>query len=772
MREEQSSKERSGVSVFTNFMVPYQRNAYFTGREKLLALLHTELSRETTNRWNHRLAIYGLGGVGKTQLALEYAYSQRENYNGVYWLSAVSQATLFSGFQEIAIQTSCITQSPTLKPSELAAQVLRWLNRDQKWWLLVIDNLEDVSVVDGYLPDFSNGHTLITTRNQHYDQIPAEGLEIGILDVDDAINLLLTRARIFTNEKTFEKTNEVAGEIARELGCLPLAIEQAAGYIREASKDIYKFLPSYRQNRKNHHARISKGNRKYYSESVATTWRLSFNQIEHTNNDASKLLQLLAFLNPDGILMDFLEAGVTGFDDQFAEIIGNTDRLCEALAELQRFSLIRRQLTSSDGQHIIVHRLVQSVVKDEMPSKTASTIHRAVIGLCNSGFPEWHDWDQNLLHQSRLYEDQVVGPLLAMPQVASETLGCLLSRVGLYLREEGKYQQADEVLGKSQKLFEELKGSEDHETLNAKALLAWSYQDQGNYQKAAELEEQVLETRLKLFGDEHPDTLEIMATLARTYRTQARYHRAAQLKEHVLEVRRKLGGEEHPETLMAMGYLAHTYRDQGQLEKAADLEEKVVEARTRLFDKEHPSTLLAMGNLGSTYRAQGRFGEAAELEEKVFEATMRLLGKEHPETLLAMMNLGCTFREQGKLRPSIILLERAVEGRRLLGGNDHPGALWAQFNLAVAYQKKGEHTTSIKLLQDTEISMKKVLGEDHPWTLSAMHSLALGYQKEENLAKSRAILERVIFRRKKILGENHPNTIESLKALGFYNEEL
>jgi len=585
-------------------------------------------------------------------------------------------------------------------------------------------------VVDGYLPDFSNGHTLITTRNQHYDQIPAEGLEIGILDVDDAINLLLTRARIFTNEKTFEKTNEVAGEIARELGCLPLAIEQAAGYIREASKDIYKFLPSYRQNRKNHHARISKGNRKYYSESVATTWRLSFNQIEHTNNDASKLLQLLAFLNPDGILMDFLEAGVTGFDDQFAEIIGNTDRLCEALAELQRFSLIRRQLTSSDGQHIIVHRLVQSVVKDEMPSKTASTIHRAVIGLCNSGFPEWHDWDQNLLHQSRLYEDQVVGPLLAMPQVASETLGCLLSRVGLYLREEGKYQQADEVLGKSQKLFEELKGSEDHETLNAKALLAWSYQDQGNYQKAAELEEQVLETRLKLFGDEHPDTLEIMATLARTYRTQARYHRAAQLKEHVLEVRRKLGGEEHPETLMAMG------------------------------------------NLGSTYRAQGRFGEAAELEEKVFEATMRLLGKEHPETLLAMMNLGCTFREQGKLRPSIILLERAVEGRRLLGGNDHPGALWAQFNLAVAYQKKGEHTTSIKLLQDTEISMKKVLGEDHPWTLSAMHSLALGYQKEENLAKSRAILERVIFRRKKILGENHPNTIESLKALGFYNEEL
>lgn len=403
------------------------------------------------------------------------------------------------------MHTSCIAQIATLKPSELATQVLKWLNREENW-LLVIDNLEDVSVLDGYLPDFSHGHTLITTRNQHYDQIPAEGIEIGVLDSDEAINLLLTRARLFENH-----INEVADEIARELGCLPLAIEQAAGYIREALKDIYKFLPGYRQNRKNHPARISKGNRKYYSESVATTWRLSFYQIEDTNNDASKLLQFLAFLNPDGILMEFLEAEPKGLNDQLQEIIGNTDRLCEALAELQRFSLIRRQATNSEGQRIIIHRLVQSVVRDEMPSNTSSTVTHAVIQLCNSAFPQWHDWDQNLLRQNREYESQVITPLLEMPQMESEILGCLLSRVGLYLREEGKYRQADEVLGKSLKLFEELKGSEDHETLNAKALLAWSYQDQGNYQKAAALEEQVLETRLKLLGNEHPDTLEIMA---------------------------------------------------------------------------------------------------------------------------------------------------------------------------------------------------------------------------------------------------------------------
>ena len=753
----------------SKFIVPYQRNMHFTGRETLLTKLHNELCKTIPRRWNHRIALHGLGGVGKTQLALEYAYYHKDNYDGVYWISAVSQATLFSGFQEIAQETRCIAKPATLKPAEVAAQVLNWLNRGERW-LLVIDNLEDISVVDGYLPDLSAGHTLITTRNQHYDQIPAEGLEIGVLDPGDATNLLLIRAKLDSDndDSDDERIIRVAAEIANELGFLPLAIEQAAAYIREASKDIFKFLPSYRQNRKTHHARVSKGNRNYYSDSLATTWRLSFQRIEKTNRDASKLLQLIAFLNPDGILLEFLEAGVKGLDMELQGIIGDPDRVCEALAELQRFSLINRQGVNSDQQRITIHRLVQSVIKDEMPSEVCSAVIAALIGLCDSAFPPWHDWDQKLLQQSRIYEAQVVGPLLDVPVIASETMGCLLSRVGLFLREDGKYQQANGIFEKALKLFNELKGREDYETLNAMSLLAWGYQYQGQYQKAAELEEQVLETRLRLFGNEHLDTLKTMADLARTYRTQGRYIKAAELKEHVLDVRKRLCGEEHPDTLMAMSFLAHTYRDQGELQKAAELEEKVVEVRMRLFEKEHPTTLLAMGNLGSTYRSEGRYQEAAALEEKVLEATIRLLGKEHPETVLAMVNLGCTYRDQGKLDHSIILLERAVEGRRMLGGNDHPATLWAQFNLCDAYRKSGNPHNWLELLENTEDSMEKVLGKDHPWTLSAMHSLAVGYREQGKLDHSRKLLENVVERRNRILGESHPHTRDSVKELQFY----
>lgn len=271
IREEQSQNtEQCNLSQNTKFVVPYQRNIHFTGRENLLAKLRNELCKTMPRRWNHRIALHGLGGVGKTQLALEYAYSQKENYTGVYWISAATQASLFSGYQEIAKQTLCVPKGASLKPSEIASQVLRWLNGEENW-LLVIDNLDDVSVVDGYLPSISSGHTLITTRNQHYDQIPSEGFEIGVLELEDAIDLLLIRCKHITegNIEDNDVTN-VATEIVKELGFLPLAIEQAAAYIREASRDIFMFLPSYRQNRKTHHARISKGNRNYYTESLAT----------------------------------------------------------------------------------------------------------------------------------------------------------------------------------------------------------------------------------------------------------------------------------------------------------------------------------------------------------------------------------------------------------------------------------------------------------------------------------------------------------------------
>src|SRR5439155_25498770 len=180
----------------------------------------------------------------------------------------------------------------------------------------------------------------------------------------DAVELLLTRAGLC--EVGHEPEDKAAREIVEELGYLPLAIEQAAAFLREASRNIFDYLDIYRENRKEHHSRKSKANKTYYKETIDTTWRISFQQIEKNNIDASKLLNLLAFLNPDGVLTDFLVAGKEGLDPELQNIM-KINRLYEALGELERFSLIRRQPYDTLGQRITIHRLVQTVIKGEIP---------------------------------------------------------------------------------------------------------------------------------------------------------------------------------------------------------------------------------------------------------------------------------------------------------------------------------------------------------------------------------------------------------------------
>ena len=221
------------------FIVPYQKNDQFTGRHELLDGLTTKLWKNSSPNFSYRIVLHGLGGIGKTQIALQYAHTHRDEYGNVFWVSTVSEATILTGFQEIGKQTGCVEKIEQLEPEEIAARVLSWLNA-QKRWLLVFDNTEDDSAVKKFLPHSSpQKHMLMTTRNEHCG-ISAEKFEVTVLGLDEAIELLLTRSN---TTDTIEARDE-ATRILKLLGNLPLAIEQAAAYIREVSKDIFKFIGS------------------------------------------------------------------------------------------------------------------------------------------------------------------------------------------------------------------------------------------------------------------------------------------------------------------------------------------------------------------------------------------------------------------------------------------------------------------------------------------------------------------------------------------------
>lgn len=730
----------------------------------MLSKLRSMLCDIIPNQYNHRVALYGLGGVGKTQLALEYVHTQRSNYDRIYWISAVTQTTLFSGFQEIAKRTQCVPITTDLKPSDVATSVLEWLDAQENW-LLVMDNVDDVTVVNGYLPKpLPTKHTLITTRNRHCDHIPARGLEVEVLNADEAVNLLLSRIGDVGASGDPLLRNAEAVEIVNELGRLPLAIEQAAAYIREASKNIFKFLPTYRKNPKPLRAQMSKGNHPY-PNSVATTWRLSFQKIEQNNIDAIKVLRLLAFLNPDKILVDFLEAGSAVLDSELRDIITDSYRFYEALSELERFSLIRRQ-PDATSEELTMHRLVQAVIKDEIPQEVFSTTISAIVKLCNCAFPDSWEWTTHELRlQGCRYQDQVVMPLLSIEGISSVELGYILRRVGVFLSAEGKYQQATNLLAKAVDVIEATGGKDHPATVSAMAYLAVTYMYQERWDDAASMQEEVLHTRARLVGHDSPYTLMAMMNLGVTYCRQGRWMDGANLLENVLERMKILLGEEHVDTLLAMQNILVIYRDLGRFNEAAQLGEKILKVRRSLHGERHPDTLLVMASLGMTYKSLGRLEEAAALEEEVLETSLRLLGEQHPKTLVTMTNLARTYLNQGKSNDSLRLLERAIALQTRTLGEEHLDTLRTKTVLAGVYASQERFDESVILLTKNRETMKRKLGHEHQVTLWNTSWLGNVYRMQGKLDESIGLLKIVIETQARTVGHDHPDTKESVKYL-------
>lgn len=363
-----------------HFLMPYQRNPHFTGRDVLLAQLSQKLRDTTVKRHNHRVAIHGMGGVGKTQLAIEYVYQNEDIYHSIFWISSADQAALFSGFREIALMTGCVSGLDTMPPDQLAKAVLRWL-RKQSGWLLVMDNMDEISVAVDFLPYMSpSGHTLITTRNPDHLTIPAEGLEIPVLGEDAAVELLLLRGQVNSPDESPDRVH--AAQIVREIGYLTLAIEQVAAFIRLSVHGVAEFLAIYRKSRLQFLERGLSENQ----SSVAATFLLSIDKVSKARNgpQAVALLRLLAFLNPDGVLIDFLRSGRRGLDDSLREIIDDELVFQNSLELLHRYAVIR--LWGKRG-HIIIHRLVQAVIKDTSSGPELRALRNNVIRLCDSAFP-------------------------------------------------------------------------------------------------------------------------------------------------------------------------------------------------------------------------------------------------------------------------------------------------------------------------------------------------------------------------------------------------
>src|SRR6266566_2799918 len=374
--------------------VPYPRNPLFTGRDHILARLATMFNiGETRAASTQSLAISGLGGIGKTQTAIEYAYRYREQYRQVLWARADTSENLIQDYVVIAHLLQLPEQHLKDQP-QIVEGVKRWL-RKQREWLLILDNADELGIIRDFLPEAYTGHILLTTRAQAMGRL-ARRIELDHMEQADGTLFLLRRAGILEAEEPLDQASprdqEAALAVVQEMDGLPLALDQAGAYVEETGCGLAGYLTRYQQRR----TALLKERGGYTSdhpEPVATTWSLSFEKVEQANPAAADLLRLCAFLAPDAIPEEIVIEGAADLTLELQSLATDQFLLDAAIKELFRYSLIQRD---AEQKLLSLHRLVQAVLKDAMDEEVQLTWAERAVRAVNRTFPadEFASWDR------------------------------------------------------------------------------------------------------------------------------------------------------------------------------------------------------------------------------------------------------------------------------------------------------------------------------------------------------------------------------------------
>ncbi|KAJ7729340.1 P-loop containing nucleoside triphosphate hydrolase protein [Mycena metata] len=652
----------------------------FQGRQAILDKMHQFFDTDSGNQ--HIYVLHGLGGAGKTQIALKFI--EESSFSDVFLVDTSKVETIETGLKSIAVSKSV---------GNSMQDALRWLQSNHKW-LVFFDNADDPKInLNDFLLKCNHGNIIITSRNP---ELRSYGAHTSVSDMEetDATTLLLRRANIESSEENIK----VATQIVKELYCLPLAIVQAGAFISK-SEDLAGYMTLYHSNRAKLLNEKAAQSHDDYAQTVFTTWQISFNQLSHL---AATLLQLCSFLHYTGISEDMFSTALKydfppwsppreelreplKFLSHFVEPTGewNSLKFLDVTNEIKAYSLISFDIkTKLFSIHPLVHVWSRSTLLDEEPLQSCMS---SILGMHITSIPE---------NARELASVQLTPHIILLKSVNPDGVADFRREFWQIYYNVGKFKDAqgivEQVLEKSQLLL-----GEDHpHTLLVTINLAATCSKLGGFQKAKELEVMVLEKRTKVLGEDHPHTLSAMGNLASTYSDLGEFQKTEELEVLVLEKRTKLLGENHPDTLLAMGNLASTCYQLGEFQKAEKLGVLVVEKHRKLLGEDHPVTLGAMGNLATTYFSLGECMKAEELEVLVLERCTKLLGEAHPDTLLAMGNLASTYSDLGEFQKAKELEVLVLQKRTKLLGEDHPDTLLAMSNLSSTYSDLGEFKKS------------------------------------------------------------------------------
>jgi tetratricopeptide (TPR) repeat protein len=733
--------------------VPYRRNPFFTGREDILAHLYAVLQNNKAAALTQPQAISGLGGIGKTQIAVEYAYRYRTHYQAILWIAASSREAFTADFVMLAALLDLPEQHEQDQDIVVRA-VRRWLATHTDW-LLILDNVDNPEMIADFLPVHSTGDVLITTRLQALGTL-AQSVEVEKMGLDEGVIFLLRRTKVLAADASLDQSTKEsqaqAIEIVTALDGLPLALDQAGAYIEETRCGLSQYSDLYGTRRRELLQRRGRFPVDH-PDSVAATWSLSFQQVEQESLAAADLLRLFAFLDPEAIPEEIIILGAAELGPALEEVESDPLKLDKIIELLLRFSLIRR---TSELKSLSMHRLVQAVLKDGMNKDTQHLWAERAIRAVNLAFPdvELKTWErcQRCLPHVLICTTYIDEFGLAFPEAAR-----LFNEAAAYLVVHAQYEQAELLLLQARAIRQQVLDANHPDTARTLNDLGVLYLTQSKFQQAEPLLQQALSIRQKKLGVEHPDTATSLNNRARLYYEQGRYSSAERMYRDALEIRRRVLKPGHPDIAQSLNDLAELYTVLGKFSQAESLYKEALSSQEKALGSEHPLVAQTLNNLALLYRSKGEYAQAEQYYQQALHIQEQVLGPDHPDVAETLNNLARLYRAKGAYEKAEPLYLHALHIREMTFGTDHPLVAQSYYSMAKLSHSQGKYLEAEKFCEEALRIQEQRLGTNHPTIAYTLGMLAKIYQGQNKLAQAEKLNMRALRIRERTSGADHPH---------------
>ncbi|KAI0125291.1 hypothetical protein BJ170DRAFT_499040 [Xylariales sp. AK1849] len=747
---------------------------YFVARERELAEMRRTLSSDSSRRV---VVLHGLGGIGKTQLAVAYTKRYRDEYSAIFWFNIKDEASIRQSFTRVARQI--LQQHPNAgrlnaldlqqNHEEVVDAVTAWLDLPGNTrWLLICDNYDnprlagrkdDTSIdITQFLPKAYHGSIIITTRSSQVsigDQIRIKKLD----SIDHSLQILST-----TSGRHDLQDDVYARNLATELDGLPLALATAGAYLKRVTISFGDYLRLYKDSWARLYASTpSLGS--YQDRTLCSTWQITYDQIREQNPLAAHLLQWWAYFDNEDLWFELLQPKDK---DGPAWIYDLADE-CEfhsAMGTLHDYGLAEPHIPT-DGPlgsvgystHACVHGWTINVLNEEWDIKLAKLALKCVAGRVPSG-NELQFWvlQRRLLSHAIKCGDGV--------RNSDEGIERALHKVGNLYAEQGKLQEAEDMYLRALRGYEKAWGPDHTSTLDTVNNLGVIYKKQGKLQEAEDMYLRALRGYEKAWGPDHTSILGTVNNLGVLYAEQGKLQEAEDMYLRALRGKEKAWGPDHTSTLDTVNNLGNLYAEQGKLQEAEDMYLRALRGKEKAWGPDHTSILGTVNNLGVLYAEQGKLQEAEDMYLRALRGYEKAWGPDHTSTLDTVNNLGVIYKKQGKLQEAEDIYLRALRGYEKAWGPDHTSTLDTVNNLGVIYKKQGKLQEAEDIYLRALRGYEKAWGPDHTSTLDTVNNLGVIYKKQGKLQEAEDMYLRALRGKEKAWGPDHTSILGTVNNLG------